>query len=103
MKINRKTKTTLLITLGCIVCFALISYQFKGESAEIAPSEQTEVEASAKEENTGLQIKKDDLKLLKVRQSDKSIKMPVTGRIVPLNTTNIFSEVQGKYFLRVLN
>lgn len=93
---NRKTKTTLLVVLGSVVSLALISYQFKEEPKEKAPVKKTETEETTDDKQIGIKLKKSDLQLLPVKQINKAIERPISGRVVPKNITQLFSEVQGK-------
>ncbi|MEL7001387.1 MAG: efflux RND transporter periplasmic adaptor subunit [Bacteroidota bacterium] len=92
---KQRTKTALLVILGSVVSLTLISYQFRDDS-EPNPDEQEEVSNDIEEEEVGLKLKKADLQLIRVTASDKAIGRPISGRVVPKNTTRLFSEVQGK-------
>ncbi|MEM9895000.1 MAG: HlyD family efflux transporter periplasmic adaptor subunit [Bacteroidota bacterium] len=94
--ISKKTKTMLLVILGSVVSLALISYQFKEEPEKSASDKRKSEENISQEEQTVNKIKKTDLRLITVQVTDKAIKQPISGRIVPKNTTQLFSEVQGK-------
>ena len=94
--INHKTRTILLVVLGCLVGGLLLSYQFidqvDGGVGEVPPAE----EKSKKTTSKGLQFTKADLQLIAVKKGNKSLKKPITGRVVPRHTTAVFAEVQGK-------
>lgn len=95
---NQKSKTILLIILGVIVSFGLISYQFKEnpeEASELALKEQEE-ESVAKEASNSFELKRSDLDLIEAKNTNRAIKWPISGRVVPKNTTQVYSEVQGK-------
>ncbi|MEM6642395.1 MAG: HlyD family efflux transporter periplasmic adaptor subunit [Bacteroidota bacterium] len=94
--ISKKTKTTLLVILGSVVSLALISYQFKEEPEQSASDKRKSEENISQEEQTVNKIKKADLRLITVKATNKAITQPISGRIVPKNTTQLFSEVQGK-------
>lgn len=93
---NWKTRTTLLAVVGSIVSLALILYLFKEEPEHKAPEEKVESGTVTTDEQVGIKLKKADLQLVAVKQTDKAIERPISGRVVPKNTTQLFSEVQGK-------
>ena len=95
---NQKSRTILLIVLGVVVSFGLISYQFKEnpeEASEQAPEKQDN-EPVEKEASNSFELKRSDLDLFEAKNTDKAIEWPISGRVVPKNTTQVYSEVQGK-------
>ncbi|MEM6261131.1 MAG: HlyD family efflux transporter periplasmic adaptor subunit [Bacteroidota bacterium] len=63
-----------------------------------APPE-AEAETKTVETKTGKSgyvIKKEDLSLIPVTNSQKKVPLSITGRVIPKNSTQLFSEVQGK-------
>ena len=95
-KIHHKTRTALLVFLGCLAGSILISYQFKDSSDEVA-EEALSVEAKVNSNTSAImQLKKADLQLITVTESDQAVLSPISGRVLPKRTTQIFAEVQGK-------
>ncbi|MEM8895803.1 MAG: HlyD family efflux transporter periplasmic adaptor subunit [Bacteroidota bacterium] len=94
---NQKTRATILIILGVIVSIGLISYRFnEANAAQDEEPNTTEQNLNSTGENKGFVLTKDDLNLMEVKSADKPVEWPISGRVVPKNTTDLFSEVQGK-------
>ncbi len=94
---NQKSKAILLVILGVVVSFGLISYQFK-ENPERAPKATPERKQESVEPQvrSSFEVKRSDLDLIEAKNSDKAIEWPISGRVVPKNTTQVYAEVQGK-------
>jgi len=92
-KKNNKTKHFLLVSmLACISFSSCQSGEVKHDTDE---EKSSEIQTLTEKENSFV-ITKQDLKLLEVQNEEKAILLPVTGRVVPKNQTQLFSEVQGK-------
>ncbi|MEM7108805.1 MAG: HlyD family efflux transporter periplasmic adaptor subunit [Bacteroidota bacterium] len=92
---NRKTITIILVGLGSIICLALVSSQSSNSSRKEGERDAGPVKLT-QDQGVGLRLGKDDLKLLRVNAIDRAVERPISGRVVPKNTTQLFSEVQGK-------
>ena len=99
-KMNQRTKSILLIILGIVTGIGLISYQFNGQSVKNDPVQSGQVEQAGDEPEIAAAhsfiIKKEDLQLVAIQNASKAIEWQISGRVVPKNTTQLFSEVQGK-------
>ncbi len=92
--VNRKVKTALLISTGVIITVALASSKIYEATTDEPLTETTEVSETGS--TASFIVKRGDLKLLTVESSSQSVEWPISGRVVPKNTTQLFSEVQGK-------
>lgn len=76
--------------LGAVLSIALISHVTNSESeAANASPEETETADAASN------VRRSSLDLLSIRNREKTILVPVSGRVVPKNQTQLFAEVQG--------
>ncbi|MEM1136163.1 MAG: HlyD family efflux transporter periplasmic adaptor subunit, partial [Bacteroidota bacterium] len=87
------------VSLGLIAGLGLISYNC-GSPAQGEPEQAEQIRKTDEKQqgNTGntFVLKKEDLTLVSLQGADKSIEWPISGRVVPTNKTQLFSEVQGK-------
>ena len=99
-KMNQSTKSILLMILGIVTGIGLISYQFNGQVAENDPVQPAKAQDSGDEQALttahSFVVKKEDLELVAIQNASKAIEWQISGRVVPKNTTQLFSEVQGK-------
>lgn len=56
----------------------------------------TVADEEATQPGTEYVIRKNDLTLMPVKNRTKAVKLPVSGRVVPQNETQLYTEVQGK-------
>ncbi|MCG8388198.1 MAG: HlyD family efflux transporter periplasmic adaptor subunit [Cytophagales bacterium] len=56
----------------------------------------TVADQEATQPGTEYVIRKNDLTLMPVKNRTKAVKLPVSGRVVPQNETQLYTEVQGK-------
>ena len=82
----------LVSILACIGFYSCQSEKVEQDTDEDISSER---QSSSQNENTFV-ITKQDLTLLEIQNAEKAILLPITGRVMPKNQTQLFSEVQGK-------
>ncbi|MEM6767245.1 MAG: HlyD family efflux transporter periplasmic adaptor subunit [Bacteroidota bacterium] len=67
------------------------------ESANTAPEENQQVDSQVAENTPdGFVLTKEELALLPVKNGKAATYLPITGRVIPKNTTQLYAEVQGK-------
>ena len=102
MKKKNNRRKSIILVLGVVLSMGLISYQLREKPSKAATTEAQVVpeKETTNQNNTSFVLKKGDLELITVENTDKSIQWPISGRVVPKNTTQLFSEVQGKVLNR---
>lgn len=91
---NQMRVYALFSLIGLVVGIGLISCQ-SPESEQQMQSEKPD-DVAVSQHGQSFKVTKADLELIRVTNTSKSLKWPVSGRVVPKNTTQLFSEVQGK-------
>ena len=90
----KNLKFTALGLLGIVLSITLISYVTKSESeAANASSEEFSRKEAASASNA---VRHSTLELLPLKNREKAIQVPISGRVVPKNQTQLFAEVQGR-------
>ncbi|WKN45634.1 efflux RND transporter periplasmic adaptor subunit [Tunicatimonas pelagia] len=79
--------------LGIALSITLISYVTKSESKASAASSESNKTESTSSSNT---VRLSTLELIPVENREKTIQVPVSGRVVPKNQTQLLAEVQGR-------
>ncbi|WP_299532547.1 HlyD family efflux transporter periplasmic adaptor subunit [Ulvibacterium sp.] len=72
-----------------------------GSTAEKESSEPQEGEPANNSQSTVQVIRKSDLKLQTVKNENVTTYLPITGRVIPKNSTQLVAEVQGRILLGV--
>ncbi|MBV6643794.1 MAG: hypothetical protein KI790_00005, partial [Cyclobacteriaceae bacterium] len=94
---SKRTRSVILIVLGIVVSMGLISYQFKPSGNETTAEEEASKPTEQSAATTGtFTLKKENLDLLKVKGIDRKVALPISGRVIAKNETNIHAEVQGR-------
>ncbi|MGD1892172.1 MAG: efflux RND transporter periplasmic adaptor subunit [Cyclobacteriaceae bacterium] len=86
-------KFAALALLGIFLSIVFVSYVTRSESGAANPSASV---ADSAYTSSASSVRRSSLNLLPVRNREKIVEVPVSGRVVPQNQTQLFAEVQGR-------